>query len=65
MFNIKDDVSTLMPLADTNGDGQIDYQEFSQMLRKQHSSTRKDLKNGLSRFNAMAASRTNSDAARG
>jgi Ca2+-binding EF-hand superfamily protein len=40
-FGITDDVSDLLQAADTNGDGQIDYQEFVCLMRE----TNKELKN--------------------
>eukprot|EP00892_Ulva_mutabilis_P000128 jgi/Ulvmu1/10115/UM006_0066.1 len=33
-FGIQDDVHDLLQAADTNGDGQIDYQEFVQLMRE-------------------------------
>jgi hypothetical protein len=39
-FGIKDDVENLLQVADKNGDGQIDYQEFVLLMRE----TNKELK---------------------
>lgn len=33
-FSIKDDVQDLLNVADKNGDGQIDYQEFVLLMRE-------------------------------
>ena len=52
-FNILDDAQALMALADVNGDGTIDYNEFVALMRQRNveagGPTRRDARNGMSR----------------
>lgn len=53
-FGIYDDAKELLQSADTNGDGMIDYTEFSWLLRNQSetlkNSARTEVKGQLSKF---------------
>lgn len=53
-FGIYDDAKELLQSADTNGDGMIDYAEFSWLLRNQNenlkASARAEAKGQLSKF---------------
>jgi calcium-dependent protein kinase len=53
-FGIYDDAKELLQSADTNGDGLIDYAEFSWLLRNQNEnlkhSARAEAKGQLSKF---------------
>lgn len=53
-FGIYDDAKELLSSADTNGDGMIDYAEFSWLLRNQNenlkASARTEAKGMLSKF---------------
>lgn len=41
-FGISDDVKELAQVADKNGDGQIDYQEFVLLMRETNKELRQD-----------------------
>ncbi len=53
-FGIYDDAKELLQSADTNGDGMIDYAEFSWLLRSQNetlkASARAEVKGQLAKF---------------
>lgn len=53
-FGIYDDAKDLLQSADTNGDGMIDYAEFSWLLRSQNeglkASARAEVKGQLAKF---------------
>jgi hypothetical protein len=53
-FGIYDDAKELLQSADTNGDGMIDYAEFSWLLRNQNenlkASARAEAKGQISKF---------------